>query len=76
MKNVTLHIPAKQVVAIVGPNGSGKTTLVSLLPRLLDVTEGKILLDGRDIATHSIRSLRRQIGIVTQETIIFNATIA
>ena len=76
VKNVTLHIPAKQIVAIVGPNGSGKTTLVSLLPRLLETTEGQILLDGRDIATHSMRSLRRQIGIVTQETIIFNATIA
>ena len=75
VKNVTLEIPAKQAVAIVGPNGSGKTTLVSLLPRLLEITEGQILLDGRDITTHSTRSLRRQIGIVTQETVIFNTTI-
>jgi ABC-type multidrug transport system fused ATPase/permease subunit len=76
LRNITLRIPAGESWAIVGPNGSGKTTLVSLLPRLLEPESGKILVDGRDIAEHSLRSLRRQIGIVTQETVIFNATIA
>ncbi|MBN1943909.1 MAG: ABC transporter ATP-binding protein [Phycisphaerae bacterium] len=75
LRDVNLSIQAGRTIAIVGPNGSGKTTLVSLLPRLLEATEGKILLDGLDIAGHSIRSLRRQIAVVTQETVIFNATI-
>ena len=75
LRDVNLTIPAGKTIAVVGPNGSGKTTLVSLLPRLLELTRGKILLDGCDIATHSIRSLRRQIAVVTQETVIFNATI-
>lgn len=76
VRDVNLEIRAGQTVAVVGPNGSGKTTLVSLLPRLLECTEGRIFLDGCDIRTHSLRSLRRQIGLVTQETVIFNATIA
>jgi ABC-type multidrug transport system fused ATPase/permease subunit len=76
VRNVNLMVPAGQTIAIVGPNGSGKTTLMSMLPRLLEATEGQILLDGADISTHSLRSLRRQIAIVTQETVIFNATIA
>ncbi|MBN1555636.1 MAG: ABC transporter ATP-binding protein [Phycisphaerae bacterium] len=75
LRDVNLKIQAGKTIAVVGPNGSGKTTLVSLLPRLLELTEGKILLDGLDISTHSIRSLRRQIAVVTQETVIFNATI-
>ena len=75
VQNVSFTINAGQTIAIVGPNGSGKTTLVSLLPRLLAPTEGTILIDGHDTEKHSLRSLRRQIGIVTQETIIFNATI-
>ncbi len=76
LRDIRLTIHAGQNVAIVGPNGSGKTTLVSLIPRLLDPCAGAILLDGKDIAAHSLRSLRRQIGIVTQETVIFNATVA
>ncbi len=75
LKGIDLSIRAGQTVAIVGPNGCGKTTLVSLLPRLLEPSKGKILIDGFDISTHSLRSLRRQIGIVTQETVMFNATI-
>lgn len=75
LKGIDLTIEAGQTVAIVGPNGCGKTTLVSLLPRLLETSKGEILIDGCDISTHSLRSLRRQIGIVTQETVIFNATI-
>lgn len=75
VKNVSLDIRAGQTVAIVGPNGSGKTTLVSLLPRLLDLQSGQILIDGQDIRKVSVRSLRRQIGLVTQDTVIFHATI-
>jgi len=76
LKNIDLTIRAGEVVAIVGPNGSGKTTLVSLLPRLGDPTEGQVFIDGCDISQYSLRSLRRQIGLVTQETILFHATIA
>jgi ABC-type multidrug transport system fused ATPase/permease subunit len=75
LKYVNLEIQHGQTVAIVGPNGCGKTTLVSLLPRLIDPTEGTILVDGRDIADHSLRSLRSQIGLVTQDTVLFHATI-
>jgi ATP-binding cassette, subfamily B, bacterial MsbA len=75
LRDVSLHINAGQTVAVVGPNGSGKTTLVSLLPRLLDATEGQILIDGQDISKVSVRSLRRQIGLVSQETVLFHATI-
>jgi ABC-type multidrug transport system fused ATPase/permease subunit len=73
--DVDLHIAAGENVAIVGPNGSGKTTLVSLLPRLLDPTRGRVEIDGLDIARHSLRSLRRQIGLVTQDAVLFHATI-
>jgi len=75
LRGIDLTIQAGQTVAIVGPNGCGKTTLVSLLPRLIEPSGGKILFDGQDIATHSLRSLRRQIALVSQDTIIFNATI-
>jgi ABC-type multidrug transport system fused ATPase/permease subunit len=75
LRDINLRIDAGRRVAIVGPNGSGKTTLVSLLPRLLDATGGQILIDGQDISQVSIRSLRRQIGLVTQETVLFHATI-
>ncbi len=75
LREINLTIDAGQTIAIVGPNGCGKTTLVSLLPRLLDPTEGTMLLDGCDVSKYSIRSLRRQIAVVTQETVIFNATI-
>ena len=73
---VTLEIPAGARVALVGPNGSGKTTLVSLLPRLLEPQSGRVLIDGIDIATVNIRSVRRQIGMVTQETVLFRGTVA
>ena len=75
LKDVSLSIRAGQSMAIVGPNGSGKTTLVSLLPRLLETSSGQVLIDGRDISQVSMRSLRRQIGLVTQETVLFHATI-
>jgi ABC-type multidrug transport system fused ATPase/permease subunit len=75
LRDVNLNIDAGQTVAIVGPNGSGKTTLVSLLPRLIDATSGQVRIDGHDVRQVSLRSLRRQIGLVTQESVLFNATV-
>ncbi len=72
---IDLEVAHGTTVAVVGPNGSGKTTLLSLVPRLFDPTEGRVLVDGTDIATVGVRSLRRQIGVVTQETVLFGATI-
>ncbi|TVQ31109.1 MAG: ABC transporter ATP-binding protein [Phycisphaeraceae bacterium] len=73
---VSLEIPHGETVAFVGPNGSGKTTLLSLVPRLFDPDAGRVLVDGADIASVDLKSLRRQIGVVTQEVILFHATIA
>jgi len=64
------------MIAIVGRSGAGKTTMVNLLPRFYDVTAGAILIDGVDIRDVSLKSLREQIGIVTQETVLFDDTIA
>lgn len=74
--DVTLEIPFGEKVAVVGTNGSGKTTLLSLVPRLFDPREGRVLIDGVDIKSVSLRSLRRQIGVVPQETVLFRGTIA
>jgi ABC-type multidrug transport system fused ATPase/permease subunit len=63
-------------VAIVGPNGSGKTTLVNLIPRLYDPEEGSVLIDGIDIRDVTLKSLRAQIGMVTQDVVTFNDTVA
>ena len=76
LDHVNLTIAHGERLAIVGPNGSGKTTLVSLLPRLLEPDEGRVLLDGMDVATVNLIALRRQIGVVTQETVLFRGTIA
>jgi len=73
--NFSVTIPHGQRVAIVGPNGSGKTTLVSLLPRLLRPQVGSISIDGQDIATVDLHSLREQMGVVTQDTVLFRGTI-
>ena len=75
LREINLTINHDETIAVVGPNGSGKTTLVSLLPRLIDPTEGTVLIDGLDICLHSMQSLRKQIAVVTQETVLFNATI-
>ncbi|MGE5113349.1 MAG: ABC transporter ATP-binding protein [Acidobacteriaceae bacterium] len=75
LTGIDLHVPAGEVLAIVGSSGSGKTTLVHLLPRFFDVTGGSILIDGHDIRDLTLSSLRTQIGIVTQETILFNDTV-
>jgi len=74
--NVSLRIRHGETVAFVGPNGCGKTSLLSLVPRLFTPESGRVLIDGMDIAKVSLRSLRRQIGVVTQETALFRGTIA
>jgi subfamily B ATP-binding cassette protein MsbA len=76
LQHVSLKVAAGEKVAIVGRSGAGKTTLVNLLPRFHDVTEGAILIDGVDIRGVTLASLRGQIGIVTQETILFDDTVA
>jgi ATP-binding cassette subfamily B multidrug efflux pump len=73
---IDLRIAAGTTVAVVGHTGSGKSTLVSLVPRLMDPTEGRVLLDGIDLRDLSPAELRRQIGFVPQETFLFSATIA
>jgi ATP-binding cassette, subfamily B, bacterial MsbA len=75
LRNVNLEIEAGEVVAIVGSSGAGKSTLVHLIPRFFDVTSGAIKIDGLDIRDVTLASLRAQIGIVTQETILFNDTV-
>jgi subfamily B ATP-binding cassette protein MsbA len=76
LRGVTFTVQAGQVVALVGRSGAGKTTLVNLIPRFYDVTGGAILIDGVDIRDVTLASLRAQIGIVTQETILFDDTVA
>jgi len=75
LKSINLEVKKGQVLAIVGPSGVGKTTMVDLIPRFYDPKKGRILIDGVDIATLTLKSLRQQIGIVTQETILFNDSI-
>lgn len=75
LSGIDLTIRKGEVVALVGPSGAGKSTLVNLIPRFFDVTEGRILIDSHDLRDVSLRSLRDQIGKVTQETILFNDTI-
>ena len=69
---VTLDVPAGKMVALVGASGAGKSTLINLLPRLYDVTAGRILIDGEDIKDVSLRSLRARVALVSQEAILFN----
>lgn len=75
LHDVNLTIPKGKIIALVGESGGGKTTLVDLLPRFYDVCEGKLLLDGHEIRDYRIRDLRGLMGIVTQETILFNDTV-
>jgi ABC-type multidrug transport system fused ATPase/permease subunit len=75
LKNINLIIAHGRNVAIVGGNGSGKSTLLNLVPRLYWPTSGEVLIDGVDISTVSLRSLRKQIGLVTQDTLLFADTI-
>jgi len=75
LRNVDLYATHGETVAIVGPNGSGKSTLLSLLPRLMEPAEGRVYVDGTDIASITLRSLRRQIALVSQQTVLFEGTI-
>ncbi|MCD8266003.1 MAG: ATP-binding cassette domain-containing protein, partial [Prevotellaceae bacterium] len=75
LRDICLEIPKGKTVALVGQSGAGKSTLVDLLPRFHDVTAGSILIDGQDIRSLSIKSLRGLIGTVQQESVLFNDTI-
>ncbi|MFH1355176.1 MAG: ABC transporter ATP-binding protein, partial [Candidatus Omnitrophota bacterium] len=75
LKSINLEVKKGQMLAIVGPSGTGKSTLVDLIPRFYDPKRGRILFDDTDIRSISLRSLREHIGIVTQETILFNDSI-
>lgn len=76
LKNLNLTIAKGKTIALVGPSGSGKTTISNLLPRFYDVDSGQIMLDGHDVRDLKIHSLRGKLGIVTQESILFNDTVA
>ena len=75
LHDINLTIKKGELVAIVGPTGSGKSTLVNLIPRFYDATSGKVTLDGMDVKEASFKSLRGQVGIVTQEAILFNDSV-
>ncbi len=75
LKDISLSVKPGEVIALVGMSGAGKTSLVNLLPRFYDVDGGKIAIDGRDIRKVTLKSLRSQIGLVTQQTILFNDTV-
>jgi len=75
LQNINLEVQAGEVLAVVGSSGAGKSTLVHLIPRFFDVTGGRILIDGSDVRDVTLASLRSQIGIVTQETVLFNDTL-
>jgi subfamily B ATP-binding cassette protein MsbA len=76
LRGVSLSVNAGQTLAVVGRSGAGKTTLVNLIPRFYDATSGRILVDGTDIRDVTLASLRGQVGIVTQETVLFDDTVA
>ncbi len=76
LKNINLTIKKGQTIALVGSSGAGKSTLADLVPRFHDVTEGELLIDGKNIKDYTLYSLREQMGIVTQEPILFNDSIA
>jgi subfamily B ATP-binding cassette protein MsbA len=75
LRDISLHVKVGEVIALVGMSGAGKTSLVNLLPRFYDVEKGQILVDGCDIRKVTVKSLRDQIALVTQQTILFNDTV-
>ena len=76
LRDVSLLVEAGQRAAIVGLTGSGKSTLIGLIPRLYDVTGGRVLVDGRDVRDYTLQSLRQQVSFVLQDTVLFRASIA
>jgi subfamily B ATP-binding cassette protein MsbA len=76
LEGVDLTVPAGAKVALVGPSGAGKTTLMNLIPRLHDATEGRVLVDGRDVRDATLESLRGQVAVVGQDPVIFDDTVA
>jgi len=75
LRGIDLEIKRGEVLAVVGSSGAGKSTLVHLIPRFFDVTAGRLLIDGHDVRDVTLASLRSQVGIVTQETVLFNDTV-
>jgi len=75
LREVNLEVRAGEVLAVVGSSGAGKSTLVHLIPRFFDVTSGRLLIDGRDVRDTTLASLRSQVGVVSQDTILFNDTV-
>ena len=75
LKNINLKIPKGKTIALVGPSGGGKSTLADLVPRFYDPQSGQVMIDGVNIKEYTLESLRKQMGIVTQESILFNDTI-
>jgi subfamily B ATP-binding cassette protein MsbA len=75
LHNINLEVRRGEVIAIVGSSGAGKSTLVHLIPRFFDVTQGRLTIDGVDVRDVTLASLREQVGIVTQETVLFNDTV-
>jgi ATP-binding cassette, subfamily B, bacterial MsbA len=75
LHDINLEVRRGEVIAIVGSSGSGKSTLVHLIPRFFDATQGRLLVDGFDVREVTLASLREQVGIVTQETVLFNDTV-
>ncbi|MEO6584461.1 MAG: ABC transporter ATP-binding protein [Ferruginibacter sp.] len=76
LKNINIKLLKGKTIALVGSSGAGKSTLADLLPRFIDATEGEVLIDGINIKEYALHSVRQQMGIVTQEAILFNDTIA
>jgi subfamily B ATP-binding cassette protein MsbA len=75
LRDINLEVHAGEVLAVVGSSGAGKSTLVHLIPRFFDVTSGRLTIDGRDVRDTTLASLRSQIGVVAQDTVLFNDTV-